>query len=224
MTYIQLVNQVLLRLRENEVASVSENGYSKLIGVYVNQAKEMVEDSWLWQALKKQITFDTSDGVYSYTFDTSNSGGQLYGKYQPLSLYNASKRYEVKQVPAGVIIDQLQRLSTTNKGLPYYYGMAGIDANGYASLLVWPIPDDIYSMDFYVYQPQDELTNDTDRLIVPSLPVILAATAMALEERGEDTGQSPNTYWQQYQHAVGAAIIRDTEAATNDYSLNAGQL
>ena len=39
MTYLQLVNSVLRRLRENEVDSVNQNNYSKLIGEFVNDAK-----------------------------------------------------------------------------------------------------------------------------------------------------------------------------------------
>ena len=36
MTYLQLVNSVLRRLREEEVSTVSQNSYSKLIGEFVN--------------------------------------------------------------------------------------------------------------------------------------------------------------------------------------------
>ena len=39
MTYKDLVNNVLRRLRETEVSSVQTNSYSKLIGDLVNDAK-----------------------------------------------------------------------------------------------------------------------------------------------------------------------------------------
>ena len=45
MTYLQLVNSVLRRLREDEVDTVDQNSYSKLIGEYVNDAKRAVEDA-----------------------------------------------------------------------------------------------------------------------------------------------------------------------------------
>jgi len=38
MTYLQVVNNILKRLRERTVASVDETTYSKLIGVLVNDA------------------------------------------------------------------------------------------------------------------------------------------------------------------------------------------
>ena len=39
-TYLQLVNNVLIRLREQEVSSVGDTVYSSLIGVLVNDATE----------------------------------------------------------------------------------------------------------------------------------------------------------------------------------------
>ena len=42
MTYLNLVNNVLRRLREDEVSSVTDNTYSKMVGDFVNDAKKMV--------------------------------------------------------------------------------------------------------------------------------------------------------------------------------------
>jgi hypothetical protein len=46
MTYLQLVNKVLTRLREDTVSTVSQNTYSALVGEFVNDAKRLVEDAW----------------------------------------------------------------------------------------------------------------------------------------------------------------------------------
>ena len=43
MTYLQLVNRVLRKLREDEVTIVNENDYSKLVGDFVNDAVKCVE-------------------------------------------------------------------------------------------------------------------------------------------------------------------------------------
>ena len=51
MTYLNLVNNVLRRLREEEVTSVSSSTYGKMVGDFVNDAKRIVEDSWDWSAL-----------------------------------------------------------------------------------------------------------------------------------------------------------------------------
>jgi hypothetical protein len=55
MTYLDLVNNVLRRLRETEVASVQSTAYSKLIGDIVNDAKDLVENSWDWSALRNPL-------------------------------------------------------------------------------------------------------------------------------------------------------------------------
>jgi hypothetical protein len=41
MTYLNLVNNVLRRLREDEVSNVSESTYSAMVGDYVNDAKDL---------------------------------------------------------------------------------------------------------------------------------------------------------------------------------------
>ena len=55
MTYLECVNRVLRRLRENEVTTVTETPYSKLIGDLVNVVKVEVEDSWNWSALRTTL-------------------------------------------------------------------------------------------------------------------------------------------------------------------------
>ena len=73
MTYLQLVNSVLRRLREDEVTTVAQNSYSKLIGEFVNDAKRIVEDSWDWSSLRTTLTVQTSANVFSYALVGSGS-------------------------------------------------------------------------------------------------------------------------------------------------------
>jgi len=60
MTYLEIVNSVLRRLREREVLSVSESSYSKLIGDFVNDARNEVETAWGWSALRTTLTLTTT--------------------------------------------------------------------------------------------------------------------------------------------------------------------
>jgi hypothetical protein len=72
MTYLQLVNSVLRRLREDEVSSVSQNSYSKLIGEFVNDAKRSVEDAYDWTALRTTLTVTTDDTTFNcWTLSTT---------------------------------------------------------------------------------------------------------------------------------------------------------
>ena len=44
MQYIDLVNSVLVRLRESKVTSVNDTAYSAMIAAFVNDAKKQVEN------------------------------------------------------------------------------------------------------------------------------------------------------------------------------------
>ena len=77
MTYLQLVNSVLRRLREDEVTSVSQNSYSKLIGEFVNDAKRTVEDSYDWTALRTTLTVTTDDTTFNYVLTGSQNRMKL---------------------------------------------------------------------------------------------------------------------------------------------------
>lgn len=56
MTYLQLINNVLVRLREEQITAEQFNGtanpYWNFIGSAVNDAKDRVEDAWQWGALR----------------------------------------------------------------------------------------------------------------------------------------------------------------------------
>jgi hypothetical protein len=59
MTYLELVNDVLVRLREQTVTTVGLTTYSSLIGKFVNDAKRQIEDAYDWNALGQTITVTT---------------------------------------------------------------------------------------------------------------------------------------------------------------------
>ena len=67
MTYLNLVNAVLRRMRETEVTSVSQNSYSALVGEFVNEAKRTVESAWDWSALRADLSFNTAANDFTYS-------------------------------------------------------------------------------------------------------------------------------------------------------------
>lgn len=66
-TFKQMVNEVLVRLREDEVVNVSDTAYSKMICYFVNKIKREVEDSWDWAALRTTYEFGTVNDIFNYT-------------------------------------------------------------------------------------------------------------------------------------------------------------
>jgi hypothetical protein len=75
-------------------------------------------------------------------------------------------------------------------GSPRYYSFNGVDANGDTQVDVYPIPDTVYNLRFNIIKRTEQLLNDSDDIIVPSMPIIHLATALAVRERGESGAQS----------------------------------
>ncbi len=183
MTYLQLVNSVLRRLREDEVDTVDQNSYSKLIGEYVNDAKRTVEDAWDWTALRTAITVTTSSSTYSYTLTGSQNRLKVLNVIDQTSNnflhYSSSNKMDK---------DYLANPDPTSA--PKYYTFKGVDASGDNKIDFYPKPDGVYAIDFNVVKRTGDFTSDADTLAIPSSPVIQLATAFGSRERGETGGTS----------------------------------
>ena len=187
MMYLDLVNEVLQRLRENTVSSVNQNKYSKLIALYVNDAKRIVEDAWNWDALSVNTPVITTTGTSTYTVTGSGR------RQKDVTVNDTSNRAYICNVPSKWIQDQ-QQLSTVQSGNPCYYAWNGFDGTD-SKVELFPTPNGDYTLMFNMTVPQVNLSADTDVPIVPSEPVIAYAYARALVERGEDGGmQSSEAY------------------------------
>jgi hypothetical protein len=186
--YIQLVNDVLIRLREPEASSVSDNAYVKLIARYVNDSKRQVEDSYNWNALSETLSATTTADVFNYVLTGS---GQ---RFRVIDVLNDTDNFFVENAST-VWMDQQFLLTTAQKGSPKYYNFNGTNSNGDTQVDLFPIPNGSYNIRFNIIKPQVPLVANADTLLVPEEPVILGALARAQAERGEDGGvQSGETY------------------------------
>jgi hypothetical protein len=198
MTYLQLVNSVLRRLRETEVSSVSDNAYSKMIGDFVNDAKRNVEDAYNWNALYDTLSATTSTDVFNYVLTGS---GQ---RFRVVDILNETKSAFLEEVATTKMTEL--HLFAPSKGSPFYYNFNGVDSNGDTQVDLYPTPDGAYTLRFNVVLPQPLLTNNTDVVKVPYEPVIFLAYAKALAERGEDGGLASNEAAQLYRQSLADAI------------------
>ena len=202
MTYLEAVNKVLRRLREDEVVSVSSNPYSKLIGELVNDAKRIVEDAWDWSSMRTTLTVDTTAGVFSYNLVGSGTG------LKTLDVINDTSNVFMKPATSSwmnnVFLNQEPPQSS-----PCYYAWNGFNNDGYAVVDIYPIPDKVYNLRFNVVNRDAEFTNDTDVLNVPSAAVVQFAQAMAIEERGETGGTSSNSMMAMAKSTLSDAIAMD---------------
>lgn len=199
MTYLELVNSVLRRLRETEVSSVNDNAYAKMIGEFVNDAKRNVEDAYNWNALTETLTADTSADLFSYSL--TNSGN----RFKVIDVINDSSNWFLREGATSWFNQQFMN-TTTQRGSPQYYNFNGVDANGDTMVDLFPIPDGVYAIRFNIFLPQDKLVNNTDKILVPSEPVVFLAYAKALAERGEDGGLASSEAAQLYRQSLADAI------------------
>ncbi len=202
MTYLELINGVLRRLRENTVSANTETDYSTMIGDLINDAKTTVESAWEWSALRNTVTFDTVDGTYTYALtdcgqdsifkEAINDTSNLFLQQRTKTFFN-SQFYN----------------ATPASGAPNYFTWNATDTNGDVQIDVYPKPDGVYALRFDMVTPQAALAADSTAIKVPHNPVLQLAYGLALRERGETGGQSAAEQFGVAQIALTDAISID---------------
>jgi len=186
--YLELTNDVLVRLREPEASSVSDNAYVKLIAKYINDSKRQVEDAYNWNALSETLSATTTADVFNYVLVGT---GQ---RFRVIDVLNDTSNFVLRNATTRWMNEQYL-IATPAKGSPFYYNFNGTNSDGDTQVDLYPIPNGVYNIRFNVIRPQVELVANADKLLVPHEPVILGALARAQAERGEDGGvQSAETY------------------------------
>tara|TARA_R110000823_G_scaffold212036_3_gene342252 strand:- start:1504 stop:2151 length:648 start_codon:yes stop_codon:yes gene_type:complete len=200
MTYLELVNSVLRRLRENQVDTVAETSYSVLIGDFVNDSKQIVEDSHSWSALRTAIEFNTVSGTSVYALTGSGQDVEVREALNITSKLQLNARNRS-------YMNKYYRIGEPASGAPNEFAFNGTDDNGDITVQVYPQPNDIFTIYFDSFVRQADLTEDATRLKVPHNPVLQLALAMALRERGETGGQSAAE-----QFAIADTVLSDAVA------------
>lgn len=202
MTYLNLMNSVLRRLREEETTSVTSTTYVKMVGDFINDAKTLVGQAADWSALRETLTISTtaSDNTYSLT-----GGGD---NVKVMSVINDTQNCFMTYQTKDWFNDALY-ISNAVEGAPKYFTYNGLDSNGDTQVLVGPTPDGVYSLRFDLTKRQADLTANTDSLLIPAQPVIHLAIALLARERGETGGTSTAEYFQIANQYLSDAIAID---------------
>jgi hypothetical protein len=191
MTYLQLINNVLIRLRETQVSTNNETTYSTLIGLFINDAKRQIEDAFSWNVLGQTVTITTVAATYIYSM---TGAGQ---KFQVQDAINTTSNIGLQNI-SFVEMNRYQNLVPTTNGIPQYYAFDGVDGNGDTKVVLYPRPDGVFNIPFSLTVPQATLTADGTSVLVPDSLVVQNAYARALVERGEDGGLSSSEAYQLY--------------------------
>ena len=210
MTYRELINEVLIRLREdiiltdwsgniNESTTISD--YQKVIGSMVNDAKRSVENYHDWLVLRETVNISTVNGTKNYSL----SSGQ---EFKVVDAINNTTGTQLVQVSRAYL--NRTKYPTDPTGEPHYYGFNGADASNNLKIDLSPIPDASETISFDIIKAQDDLQTSTTVIKVPTKPVVLGAWARAIAERGEDGGTQSSIAAEESSQALKQAIMLDS--------------
>ena len=202
-TYLELVNETLVRLREPEVTAVTDNAYSKLIGRFINDAKRQVEDAYTWNALSETLTVTTSANLFNYVL---TGIGQ---RFKVIDVINSQSDWFLNYETTRKMDELFLNSGTVLVGAPDRYNFNGVDSNGDTQVDLYPIPDGVYNIYFNVIKPQAEFTAASTQIKIPAEPVIFLAYAKALNERGEDNGVNSVEAYELYRQSLSDHIAAE---------------
>lgn len=180
MTHLDIVNNVLRRLRESEAASISDSEYVTMISDFVNDAMDMCQAVHNWHSLFTEIDLTTTTSVQEYNLTGLGQMGQVY------YAYNDTSNTQLKEIKLSTMMLQTDMGSGSATGSPNTYAYKSVSTLDEPTILLWPIPGGVETLTFHVKQHQGAITDGSTEVLIPEQPVIQLALAMAKEERGED--------------------------------------
>jgi len=224
MNYRELINEVLIRLREPTIAtdwsgdinnSNVLSDYQKVIGSLVNDSKKYVESHHDWNPLRETFNVTLVDGTMQYLLGDTSSGVGL--SFNILDVRNKNTGQQLDQVNNDWLNDRMFPTSQVQRGEPIKYalngsGQASASREPDAQIDFYPVPDssvDSHVVAINVVKPQDNLKLASDIIKIPTRPVILGAWARAISERGEDGGTQSSLVAAEAIEALNMAIQLD---------------
>ena len=210
MTFREAINEVLIRLREDTIAlnwsddindSSDVSAYQKVIGSLVNDTKRSIESYHDWLVLRETADIATVASTKNYSL----SSGQ---EFKILDVVNNSTGTQLIQVSKAYLNSIKYPADPT--GEPLYYGFNGADATNNLKVDLSPIPTEAQTISFDIIKYQDELTEATTVIKIPTKPLILGTWARAIAERGEDGGTQSSIAAQEASNSLSQAIMIDS--------------
>ncbi len=220
MTYLELVNQVMRRVREAQVSTVDQTEYSSLIASFINDAMAQVQDAWEWSMLRTPVSINLAAGTYTYA-TSLNEGSVLMHEPEcgvalawDITSPNPSRIFERS-------LDYVEDMFYTDSThpditIPMFFAVDNSASS--PTIRLYEKPAAVRNWRFVFKQPQEDLEEDTDVLLIPWRPVVLLASNWALNEKGEEVGTPGTVAEQRYLTALADAIAIDSRKSLNSYA------
>ncbi len=209
MTFRELINEVLIRLREETIAtdwsgnindSSTVTDYQKVIGSLINDSKRNIESYHDWLVLRETVDITTVSGTRNYSL----ASGQ---EIKIMDVIDQSQGTHLVQVSRQYI--NSTKYPTSNSGDPLYYAFNGADSSNNLKVDLEPIPNSAQTISFDIVKFQDELKTASTTLKIPEQVVIIGAWMRAVAERGEDGGTQSSVIAMEYKELLNQTVILD---------------
>lgn len=210
MTFRELINEVLLRLREDTITldwsgdindSMTITAYQKVVASLVNDSKRAVEIYHDWLVLRETVNITTINGTDLYNL---NSGQEI----KVIDVINKDTGVRLSQVSREAM--NTLKYPTSSTGEPRYYAFNGTDSSNNLKIQVEPVPVVAETISFDIIKYQDSLKTASMVVKVPSQPVLLGAWSRAISERGEDGGTQMTITAKETLESLNQAILVDS--------------
>lgn len=217
MTFAQLINKVLTKLREDTIASSVPPGYPTLVAQIVNEAKEDIENVGPWYGLRTTVDIVTTPGVDQLSLAAYNDRSYLLMDNNEPQAYITTTNYWRRLTLISQSEMNAMRIfspstpNNTPQWISFDYPSTGIVAT------LFPAPNSAYNVRLVLVVPQSDLVNATDALLIPGLPVWREAVVRCMEERGEEFAGPLDGERQRAARALNDAMLTDFGADSQTF-------
>ena len=210
MTFRELINEVLIRLREDTIAtdwsgnindSTTVTDYQKVIGSLINDSKRNIESYHDWLVLRETVDVATVSGTRNYNL----SSGQ---EIKIIDVINQATGTNLIQVSRQYINSTIY--PSENSGEPMYYAFNGADSSNNLKVDLEPKPNSVQTISFDMVKYQDELKTASTVIKIPNKPVVIGSWMRAVAERGEDGGTQSTVIAMEYKEILNQSIMVDS--------------
>jgi len=210
MTFRELINEVLIRLREDTIAtdwsgnindSTTVTDYQKVIGSLINDSKRNIEMYHDWLVLRETVDVATVSGTRNYNL----SSGQ---EIKIIDVINQATGTNLIQVSRQYINSTIY--PSENSGEPMYYAFNGADSSNNLKVDLEPKPNSVQTISFDMVKYQDELKTASTVIKIPNKPVVIGSWMRAVAERGEDGGTQSTVIAMEYKEILNQSIMVDS--------------
>jgi hypothetical protein len=209
LTWLQLINRVLVRLRESTVANNNTTEYSTHVGQVINQVKSEIEEAYYWNALRETFTVNCVAATTNYALADSGPRAIV------LSAWNTATYGEMVKSTNRDFDAKFFGVATVQTGNPTQYLQAGTNASNDITVDIWPSPTGTDALKFNAYVPQADLAADGDVALIPQNVLIEETVARMQAEKG-DEGAQPLPPGQSFYRTDLLASAVSREAALDD--------